>query len=371
MLKIIYNRQPARFMLALLIAVSLGLGAITAPAAAEESAATELSLPQAVAAALANSETVKSATKGIDKAQYSFDDANDAIDFIPASSTNAKIETTYSAMLQAQIAYNTSKKTLATTKEKIGISTTNEYWTILQNQQAVQVAELGVSNALTQLQNAQTGKRVGTIDDNTLISAQTNYKAAQATLASAQIDLTNAYIAFNQAVGLDADARPILTDTTVNYEPLEYDTPDYLVAKVLSESPSVWTTEQQISLTKILRGIDFYSSESTTNSMKVGDIKVEQAELDSAAIKKQTEQATRALFYSIKAQEDTYNKLVENINLLEDNLRVAQVKYSVGMATALDVATCQKSLDDAKLSLFELICGHEYSKLCLDKPWAA
>jgi outer membrane protein TolC len=326
-----------------------------------------MSLQQAVSAALTNSETLKSASRDVDKAKVTFEDANDALDFIPTAPNTSAVEVPYSQMLSAQLSYNSSKRSLTTAEEGIVISTTNKYWNILIDQEKVKVAELGVKNALQQLQNAEAGKRVGTLDNVSLLDMKSKYQTSLANLSSARYDLNNAYTTFNQVVGLGTEDRPILTDT-VNYKPLEADNPDYQVAKVLSSSPEVWNKEQAISMKKILNNIDFYSG--SVSSAEIGDIEVEQAELSAASMKKLTEQSTRALFYQIKSQEDTYNKTLENIKVLEENLRIAKIKFDLGMVTAADVATNEKALVDARTSLFELICSHEYNKLAFEKPWA-
>jgi len=369
MIKFLWIKQRSKRLLSILMAVILMAGVMPAVAVAREPAHPEISVAQAVALSLANSESLKNAKSDITKQKELRDDASDDLDFIPSSSSGtAATENPWYSLLTADISLQSVKKAYTTEEEKIALDSYSKYWDILKYQDKLEVAELGAKKALLALQNAQAGNRVGTVADIDLLSATSQRQTAVTTLSLAQNSLDDAYEALNSQIGLWPEDRPVLTDT-VKYSLADIDNLDNEVARVLADSPTIWSADQAVILQNYSKNMMFYSGSYTP--YKVRQIGVEQAELDAASAKEVASQSVRDMYYQIKNMEQNYSMLQEQIKLAEENLRVSKVNFEIGMTTALNVCTAEKALADAKSSFLELICNHEYAKLVFEKPWAA
>jgi len=367
MVNLVWVKRPIKRLLALFLVLCLGIGIMAPIAVAKEPAQPEISLQQAIDKALATNEGIKKADKEVDRTSELRDYSADQLDYAPTGpATTSAAASPWLSLISADLSWQTSKRSLTTQEDSVIISVCNKYWTILKDQEKVKVAELGVKTALMQMQNAQAGKRVGTLDDVSLLGVETQYKAALTTLSTAQNDLDTAYNSFNNLIGLWSIDRPVLTDS-VQYKPIEVANLDNEVARVLETSPTIWSKEDTVAMQKNQKSISIYSS--AYQPYKAREITVEQAELDLASAKKTAEQTTRSTYYAIITMEDNYAKTQESLKVAEEDLRIAKVKFDVGMATSTDVITAEKAVADLRSSLVDMACAHEYTKLTFEKPW--
>jgi len=355
-------------MITVILTLFFIAGAMVPAAFAGEKESPELSLNESIALALDNSESIDKAGKEIEKKKEWLEYRQDQLDYIPAKGVGtALVEVPWAQALTANLEYSMSKRSLTAEEDKVVLDTCNKYWNILKAQEMLKVAQLNLDSALAQLQNARVSYQVGMIDNSKLIAAEAQYEGAQTRLSAAQNDLDNAYMAFNQLVGLWPEDRPVLTDE-LEYAPLEVNDLDYEVARVLSRAPNVWQAEQMVTLQGYLEDMIFYTGE--YRPYQARKIEVEQAELDAASTKEYIENLTRSLYYGIKSLEEAYNGALEQLKVEQENLRVTKVKFELGMATKSELIAAEKALLAAESSAFDLVCQHAYMKLAFEKPWA-
>ncbi|NPV30566.1 MAG: TolC family protein [Firmicutes bacterium] len=363
-----------RQIIALLLAILFAFGGAVPGAWAKEPARPEISLNEAIAKALAQSERVKKAEKEVDRTEALRDYAADQLDYTPVMPAgNPMIEAAWAELLAADLTWQSSKKNLTAEQDAVALDACKKYWDVLQAQEKVKAAEAALASARRQLQNARAGYQAGTLPLAALIGAEAQYRRAEAALVSARNDLDKAYTALNQAIGLWPEDRPVLT-TSLEFHPLEVSSLDYEVTKVLENCPQVWLAEQGVRLKQYYQDIMFYKGivygTFSYKPYEARKVEVEQAELDAASTKKLFDLITRQLYYSVKSLEEAYAGAQEGVRAAEEALRVARLKLDVGMATAADVAAAEQALADAKKAAFELACQHAYMKLAFGKPWA-
>ncbi|MDH7577555.1 MAG: TolC family protein [Bacillota bacterium] len=361
------KKRRGRFI-SLILAVFIAAGTLVPAAVAKEPARPQVSLNEAVALALAQSEAVKKAAKEIDRTETLREEAASRLDYTPVGSPgDPRIEIAWSNLLASDLTWRMSKKTLTAQEDAVALDACKKYWDVLKAQEKVEAAEAALKSAERQLQNVQAGYRVGMVTQQALVAAEVQRGGAQASLAGARNELESACVAFNQLIGLWPEDRPVLTDT-VEFNPLEIANLDYEVTKALESAPTVWLAQERVTMQKYLEDMMFYTGE--YRPYQARKIEVEQAELDAASTKKLFEQVARSLYYSVKGLEEAYAGAQEGVRLAEENLRVAKVKLQAGMATAADVAAAEKALAEARSGAFELACQHAYMKLAFGKPWA-
>jgi outer membrane protein TolC len=217
-----------------------------------------------------------------------------------------------------------------------------------------------------ELNKAKVSYNVGLITTEALLSAEAQQAGAKYSLEKAKNDLDTAYIALNQMVGLWSADRPVLTDK-VAFAPMDNPNEEHAVAVALS-SPSVWMAEQRVNLQEILKDLMLYTGSYRTYENR--KIEVEQTELDAVSARKAAEILARNLFYSVRVLEENYPVVEQAIKLAEENLRVGQLKYQVGMLTKADVSALETALLQARQNLLVLENNHAYLKMALEKPWA-
>jgi outer membrane protein TolC len=126
--------------------------------------------------------------------------------------------------------------------------------------------------------------------------------------------------------------------------------------------------EQRVNLQEILKDLMLYTGSYRTYENR--KIEVEQTELDAVSARKAAEILARNLFYSVRVLEENYPVVEQAIKLAEENLRVGQLKYQVGMLTKADVSALETALLQARQNLLVLENNHAYLKMALEKPWA-
>ena len=362
--------------LTMTLAFFLVWGGVTAPEVyAKEAARPQLSLQEAIDLALKNSNSVDKASKDVERTEELRDDAGyNLYKFVPEGHNGtAAVESAYSSALSTDLTWQVSRRSYTSAQDAQVMDATKKYWAILDGQEKVKNAQLSVKTALMQLQNANAARRVGMSfsanlsPDQAVASAEYQYAGAQATLTSNQNDLDKAYEAFNQLVALWPEDRPVLTDTIV-FKPLEVSDLNHEVSRVLETAPSIWKAEQEANMKAILKNVASYTGGYVNAEAK--EIEVEQAELDVSSAKKLLEQTTRTLYYGIKSQEESYASAEQQVKVCEENLRVKKLQFELGMVTALELASEEKNLADARFKVFDIVCTHAGLKLSFQTPWA-
>lgn len=367
-------RSVGKQFVALAVAICFTFLFAVPPVMAREPAALEISLNEAIAMALERSESVKKAEKEIERTEALREEAADQLEYTPVMPAgNPAVEAAWANLLAADLTWRSSKKSLTAEQDAVALDTCKKYWDVLNAQKKVEAAEDALKSAEAELQKVRAYYRVGMVPFSALARAEAQYSAALAGLESARNELNSAYVAFNKLVGLWPEDRPVLT-TPVEFVPLEVADLDHEVARVLENCPQVWLEEQKVKLKEYSQDIMFYTGIMTgTFSYKPYEarkIEVEQAELDAASTKKLFEEITRKLYYRVKSLEEAYESALEEVRYAEENLRVQQKKFEVGMATRADIAAAEKQLSEAEKKAFEIACQHAYMKLAFEKPWA-
>lgn len=361
--------RPLRIMMVTIVMV-LGLWLPTAVADEVADNSQTLTLEQAIDLALQNDNELKKAEREIDRTKELRDDAADEVSFTPVmgSSYDPDYELSWNNLLSADLTWQMSKKTLETTRDALVLKVCQSYWNVQGAQEKVNLQEKLEKQALLNLQNTRAGIQAGTVAPSQLVAAEGQWQQAKNNLLAAQHTLDDAYNAFNQLVGLDAGAKPVLTNKPV-YEPLEIPNLDYEVEKVIENSPSTWLAQQRVTLQKWAADMIYFTGQYIP--YKARQISVEQAELDAASAKDMMEQVTRNLYYSIRGLEESYQAAQEAVKMAEENLRVTRAKFDAGMATRAEVVAAEVSVEQAQQVLNDLTRQHAYLKLAFEKPWAA
>ncbi|MGB9858724.1 MAG: TolC family protein [Moorellaceae bacterium] len=362
-----------KLLLSVLMAVVLVFGSRPQAARAAESAvsgAPALSLEEAIDLALENDKSLQKAQVEIERLKKLRDKVAEGVEFIPAESGtyDAEIESSWYSLLSTDLSWRASQKEYEAKVDAIILDVCKKYWDVQVAAQEMLLQEKLKEQARISLENARAGAAAGTVASSTVIAAEAEYQKAVKSYEQARHTLDNAYTAFNHVVGLDPAARPELTDE-VKFEPLEVDSLDAAVSRVLEKAPDVWSARQNIDLKRWAASMVYYSGSYTPYEARQKEL--QEAELDYARVKELMAKGTRSIYYQAKQAEEGYAAAVEALKAAQEKVRVARAQYEVGTATRADVVAAEVAVMQAQVSLDQLVRNHAYLKLAFEKPWAA
>lgn len=348
-------------LLAVLFAFGVWMGTASASDAREQSA--DLTLNEAVAMALSHSKAVKKAGLDIDRADEEREEAEKLVDFIPTGVGlyAPGVREAYTNMLTKELQWQMSKRSLTAAEDKVALDACVKYWAVQSAQKAVTAQEAALEKARADLRKVEAGYALGMVNRETLLGAQALFEQAKGALEAARLELTNAYESLNQAIGLYRYDRPVLVDELI-YTPLEISDLDSAVQRTIAQNPQVWQAEQLVVIRDRVRYIQ--------DNWDIADIDLQKSELDAADLKESMKLLARNLYYVTRKLEESYPAALNGVESAQEALRVAELKYEVGLVTKGDVAAAKAQLEQARTRLHELTAQHAQFKLAFEKPWA-
>ncbi len=363
-------RKSSRILGVLLGAFLLAGMVMPLPANANEPARPEISLNQAIALSLTNSEAFRKAELDIDRTSILREYADDQLDYLPAyaQAGYAMVEIPWANLLASDLTWRMSKRTATATADATALATCDKYWDVLKAEKKAEVARLGLTGANQRLSIAMVSKTLGMISPFTLQQAGLHSVEASTTMAKAENDLANAYTVFNQAVGLNYWDRPVLIDNEIVFNPMKVDNLQTEISRVKETSPSLWLARENVTMQSYLKDMTLYTGE--YRPYKARQIQYEQSEIDAMSAEEMYEALVQNLYYTVLDLEESVKIAQEAVQVAEENLRLTKLKWDLGMAIKVEVTEAEKSLNQAQATYDEIVLQHDYMKLAFQKPWA-
>ncbi|NPV90694.1 MAG: TolC family protein [Firmicutes bacterium] len=326
--------------------------------------ATGLTLDKAVDMALVHSPELRQSDYDIESKQKSLEDAEDNLNaFTPAADGNQvdSVANSYVSMIQKSISLEIAKKSRSTKADAVVKSVFQAYTDVLTAQDSVAIAEKELAYADYQRLAARVGYQVGKVSLTDKNTAEANYTKKEAALNESRTNLAESYQNFNDLIGINLKDRPVLTDNPV-FEPLKVADLDTEVLHRLEENPNLWQADKNVESAKM--NFNMTNSDWDTNR-----INVQKAELTAYEDKEQAKQTVYNIYNTICQQEEQYKTLEQSLKQAEDSLKVAQLKYELGMIPRGDVLSAELSTANAQKALRTAAYQHELTKITFEKPW--
>ncbi|MBC7326153.1 MAG: TolC family protein, partial [Moorella sp. (in: Bacteria)] len=179
-----------------------------------DSSAPALTLQQAIDLALQHDKGLKKAELEVERTEKLREAAAEKINFTPimGSTYDATTQVNWNNLLSADLTWRMSKKSLEAERDSLVLKTCKSYWDVQTALEKVALQEKLEQQALLNLQIARAGLQAGTAASYQVVEAEGRWQQAKNNLEAARQALEDAYNTFNQLVGLDTKARPVLTD---------------------------------------------------------------------------------------------------------------------------------------------------------------
>lgn len=315
--------------------------------------------------------------------------------------TGGKIEGSIEA---AKLGLQSADLGIEKAKQQIKLDATTGYFNILQTANLVKVAQESVDGLTAHLKNVQAQYDVGTVAKSDMLRSEVELADADQKLIIAKNNLELAIASFNNVTGLPLDTQVTPKQSALAYVANNQTLNDSITysltnrPEVAQADANVAVARQQIKIadadkkpTVSLTGYtDWNDTElpgtdnnnwgaSVTASYKLFDSgltksKVKQAD---AGLNKATEQArqsrdsvqleVRQAYLNMKEAEKRIETSKVAVDKAEEDFKIAQVRYSAGVGTNLDVIDAQLALTQAKTNNIQALYDYNTSKAKLDK----
>ncbi len=388
----------------------------------------ELSLDDSVTMALKNNPSIKMALADKDKANWAINEAKAgkgvSIDFThsdsrlhsEAAGTYNSFSNTASLSLplytggklegqidQAKLSAKVSDLALSQTMQEVKLNATTGYYDILEARNMLTVDRESVESLTGHLKNVQAQYDVGTVAKSDLLRSEVELANAQQTLFKAQNTYDLAVTAFKNVLELPFDSQIILK------EDLKYEKYDLTLADAvqhgLEHRPEMVQAQLNVDIAKESVKIaksgklptvalsasngwnDTTYPGADNNNWSVG-VSAKFNVFDSGLTKSQVKEANASVDKAVATGQQTRDTVISDVqsaylSLREaekrigtskvtvekatEDFKIAQVRYSAGVGTNIDVLDAQVSLTEAKTNYVQALYDYNSSRAKLDK----
>lgn len=308
-----------------------------------------------------------------------------------------------SQIKQAEFNVNVAELAIEATRQQLQQTVTNYYFSVLQYQNAVRVGQETVDNYQRHLLEVQTQYNVGVVSKADVLASEVSLANAQDSLITAQNNYELAMSSLSNETGLPLDSILQLKEE-LRYE--AYLLPlDECVEFALKNRPEMAQQQVQIAIAqeeRIVAGSgyrpsvtfaasqDWYDEElpgsknsnwlvSLTASFNVFDsglnkAKVKQANSNLDTVREQARQKrdsialeVRQYYLTMREAEKRMGTGKVTVAQAEENLKIAEARYSAGVGTNLDVLDSVLALNQAKMNDIQALFDYNTNKAQLIK----
>ncbi len=413
------------------LAVVLAGGIFTLASTSVWANAIDLTLEESINMALNNNKSIKISGTEVDSAKWAVEEAKGnkgfSLGYIhtdgrakTSSSQGSVIGNSFKNQIKAQLPVYTggalegtinkaeigaesAELSLQNTKQQVKLDTTTAYFNILKTANLVQVGQESVNSLNGHLKNVNAQYAVGTVAKSDVLRSEVELADAQQNLIVYQNNYDLAMSNFNNIVGLELDTIVNISDKlqyTENDLSLEDSIayalthrPDGIMAEkniaMAQEQlnvakaggrPNVYLGAEQSWLSDKFPGDDDNGwSVGVTTSWNVFDSNVTRSQIKQAeaAVMKTMEQEqqkkdaiqleVRQAYLNMREAEKRIQTNQVSVEKAEEDFKIAQVRYSAGVGTNLDVIDAQVALTSARTNYIVSLYDYNTSKASLDK----
>ena len=304
---------------------------------------------------------------------------------------------------QAKVGVHSANVGVEQAWQQMKLDATTGYYDVLQASNMVQVDKESVDRLEAHLKNVQAQFNVGTVAKSDVLRSEVELANAKQTLIKADNTYEVAVSSLNNVIGLPLETKITLKEelTYQKYEQSMADCIDYALKNrpdVLQAKDSLTSTVKGVQIaqsgkkpTVTLSSLYDFNDESfpgdnntnwrvyfTTNwnvfDSGLTDAKISQAK---ASVEKAQEQLrktrdaahleVRQAYLNMQEAEKRIDTTKVAVVQAEEDYKIAQVRYSAGVGTNLDVMDSQVALTQAKTNYIQALYDYNTSKAKLEK----
>ena len=306
----------------------------------------------------------------------------------------------------AKYGVNVADLTLEATKQTVKLNATSAYFKILQCRNIIQVDQDAVDTLQAHLTNVNAQYRVGTVAKSDVLRSQVELANAQQSLVSAQNSYDIAVSTLNNIIGLPTDTvlnirdelkytkYDLTLDNCTSYA-MTYRPDGIAAAQAVKEAEAAmkavkagYRPQVEAVVQKSIAGEHAFDDDHTSSdawsvgiqgSWNIFDNNVTEAQVQQkkAALRKAQQQAlqqqetiqleVRTAYLNLLAAEKNIQTTKVAVDKAQEDYKIAQVRYSAGVGTNLDVMDAEEKLTSTQTTYITALYDYNTSKASLDK----
>ena len=318
--------------------------------------------------------------------------------------TGGKVE---SVVEQAKLANDSATLGIEKAKQQIRLDATSAYYTVLQASNMVKLNQESVDRLNAHLKNVQAQYQVGTVAKTDVLRSEVEVADAEQTLIKAENTYELSIASLNNVIGMPLQTQVNVKDQ-LKYQQVsltldesikksQVNRPDLAQAEisVAVAKESINSTEAGYRPTVALNASEGWSDKSfpgtDNNTWSVGvsanwnlfdagltNSKVKQQRFNLEKVRQQAQQTkdsvqleVRQAYLNLKEAEKRIATSQVTVNKAEEDFKIAQVRYTSGVGTNLDVIDSQVALTQAKTNYVQALYDYNTSRAKLEKAIGA
>ncbi len=305
-----------------------------------------------------------------------------------------------------KLALNSADLALENTKQNIRLQATTDYYKILQARNLIQVEQESVNTLQEHLDNVNAQYGVGTVAKSDVLASQVSLANAQQSLVTAQNNYDVAVSTLNNVIGLPTDTVLSIHDQLkyTKYDLTLDDCTRYALANRADGAAAVYAIKQAEQAVKTAKAgnaptvnaaaarsiageqpfndnhtssntwsigatasWDFFDNGVTAANQHAAEAAVTKAKEASAQTDDSIRLDVRTAFLNLQAAEKNIHTTEVAVNQAEEDYKIAQVRYSAGVGTNLDVMDAEEKLTTARTNYYTALYNYNTSKASLDQ----
>ncbi|MDD6121003.1 MAG: TolC family protein [Selenomonadaceae bacterium] len=306
----------------------------------------------------------------------------------------------------SKLALNSADLALENTKQAVRLQATSAYYQILQARNLIDVQQDAVNTLQTHLDNVNAQFRAGTVAKSDVLASQVQLANAQQSLVTAQNSYDVAVSTLNNIIGLPTSTVLAPHDQLkyTKYDLTLDDCTRYALANRADGAAAVYAVKQAEQGVKAQKGgylptvngavarniggeqpfranhgssnnwsagvsaaWDIFDNGVTQANVKSAEATVEKAKEASAQMDESIELDVRTAFLNLQAAEKNIHTTEVAVTRAQEDYKIAQVRYSAGVGTNLDVMDAEEKLTSARTNYYTALYNYNTSKASLDK----
>ncbi len=340
------NRKWLLLLSVLVMLLSLTgkvFGAEYAEMPAEFEATQYVSLAEAQAMAAANSHDVKLAALRLEEAQVQLEQAQAAQIMQPSPTL----------LIQAQAGYDLAMQGYIMAQDDLVLTVKTDFYTVLQLENMLNIAEEGLESALRQLNVAEMKFEAGTVTRLDVIQASRNVLNSEAGVVQAGHGLDLAVLKFRQSLGLalDADVRPAAEAFEVVERSVDLEE-DLRFALENREE----IRQLRVAVEVARKSVELADNEYTPAlELRMARLQLEQTMVQFEQVKQLLTLEMRQSYIAMQDARQRIPVLEKGVEEAQELLRLSELMYDADMITANDMQDAQLAVMAARNDLVSAI----------------
>ena len=316
------------------------------------------------------------------------------------------------SMRAADLGLDASEIAIEATKQSIKAKTQAAYFKALNCRNQIKVSQESVNTIEEHLKNVNAQYSVGTVAKTDVLASQVQLSNAQLGLVSAKNNYNVAIAALNNVIGQPADTNLNLKDE-LDYNPYEISL-DSCTQYARDNRPDILAADYQVKIAKAQEDIagagnkpkvnaevsrsfagekpfgsdtkqtDFYYTQNTwymglgmswnifDNNVTQAKVKQSEAatlkaEENAKSLRENSDLEVRTAYLNLNAAAQSIDTAKVAVEKAKEDYKIAQVRYTAGVGTNLDVMDAESKLTTAQSNYYNALYQYNSSKADLDR----